>query len=871
VDKSLQELLAAADAAAQIQRGGGGNASAADIYIDKAKSGLASGVGNVMDVVPRALALARASSAFTGIPQAVSAITGRPTELPEITRTGTFGTDVNTTFLKDLFGVKNLQGRNTGEKLTGALVEGGAGGLASPTGAGKSLLMDLLKSMGIGGLAGAGGEMGGQVTNDSVAGRLAGSLALGVGAPAMLSKYPAGASQLLNGNTAAAARTNAAPFVERIVEGQTKRAVQGSPDAAENITQALTLQSKLPGFKASVGEMADTPALLDMQRRYAMSSPQNLNAEAARNKANTTAVNQYFDANAPQGGAPTAVRSAVNQSVSDEAKAAQAQATAVAGRVPSTDQLALGQRMGDIAESEKAAARPAISAAYEKAFAADTSKAVDLSPVITKAEEILGTKLSQVKPESAPNTISAIQKLKPPETKPTGFGFTQELKAAQPGDATVTLRDIDGLRKAINADIAEAGRSNSPVAATQLRNLYQLHKTIDEAVMTSGLKPEAKEAYRAALEKYRTEFVPRFKEGSNLRMFQENSVNEPKILPDKFTSEYFKPDSQGGLTRASQFSNLFGKNSESLTATKAGIIDRYRDAVVDKSTGVINMAAHNKFIADHRDTLEAFKKSGVNASDDISMIGAEAAKVMNAGQRMQETAKGLKFDTVDQLVDAAIKNPRVMGNTIGRLNEDAREQFQRLLMDRARNAGGASGMSDFIAENKKTLSMALTPQHVSALEDIAKAMKIIERNPVKGSLATEGPDIVKNMTGVSTATVWAQYRATSAGRQGLATGLFNLAAPVATKLGQKEFSDIMENALHNPETAKRLRDFLLAQNAGQANMAGAALARTKEGASLLWDAKGPIARYMLGTRFYPGNIARSQEALVSDAERKGQR
>lgn len=866
MDKDLQDLIDAANKATSgsvsSNRITGG---AGDFYLDKVKSGIASGAGNFLDFPSRAANLAKVAVGVSGAPQALSYVTGKPehTYLPEISQSGPLSPNFHTDILKRLLDVKGLSGVDTGQKVAGGVVEGAVGGMFTPTGLAKNLLADLLKSAGIGALAGGGAEAGGAATKDSALGRLAGALVGGVAAPALFSKYPGAVNRLM---TPEQAKTNAAPFVEKIVEGQTRRAVQGFPDAADNITQAQVLRERIPGFNPSVAEMSGAPALADMQRRYAMSSPQNLNAEMARANANQQAVDRFYQGNAPVSGSPSSVRSSVNQSIADQQLAAREAAEGVAQRIPSADQMAVGARMADIAASEKAAARPAINAAYEKAFEADVSKAVSLSPVIAKAEEILGTKLSQVKPETAPNTIAAINRLKPSDVKPSGFGFTQELTAGAPGSANVTLRDVDGIRKAINADIAEAGRSNSPIAATQLRNLYQLHKTIDDAVAASGLKPEAKSAYADALNKYRTEFAPRFNEGSNLRMFRDTSLNEPRILPDKFTSEYFKPDSQGGITKAMQFGNLFGKNSEALQTTRAGILDKYRDAVIDKNTGVVNLSAHNRFVADHKDTLRAFSSRGVNVVDDISNFGKEAAKVANAGRRIQETAAGLKYDTVDGLVDAALKNPRVMGNTLARLDDNAKDQLRRMLMDRARNAGGASGMSDFINNNKKTLQMALTPQHVSALDDVASALKVMERSPLAGRVSTEGPDIVKNMTGVSTATVWAQYRATTAGRQGLATGLFNLAAPVATKLGQREFSDIMENALHNPETAKRLRDFLLAQNAGQANMAGAALSRVKEGANLLWDAKGPIAKYALGTRYYGPNVARAGPVLGNETQ-----
>jgi hypothetical protein len=228
----------------------------------------------------------------------------------------------------------------------------------------------------------------------------------------------------------------------------------------------------------------------------------------------------------------------------------------------------------------------------------------------------------------------------------------------------------------------------------------------------------------------------------------------------------------------------------------------------------------------------------------------------------------LKFDTTADLVDGALKSTKVMGNVLTRVGQDQRQNLQRILMDKAWESGTGAGMQKFLSDNSDTLKMALTPKHLSDMSDISKALAITERAPIRGTLASGGPDILKNATGVSLATVWSQYRATTGGRQGPATAVFNLAAPVMTRLSQTNFNDVMQKALHDPQTAKQLRDFLMAANAGQANMAASGLlsriAQTvKMGAGIAWDYKGNAARLLLGAENYGTNLGRSAVPIAT--------
>ena len=876
---SMADRLAAADKAIS---GGGPQPTRGNYYWNAAKEGLATGIGNVADVIPRTLQLGKVAAGMAMSPFV------SPDALPEVS--SEFANS-NTESLKRLFGVEQITPTGQGQEIAGGLIRGAASS-PIPIGQTGGILAQLLKTMAVGGAGGGGAVAGGQVAESvapdspmaKLSGEVLGGLVGGVAAPSaggIVGIYSRAKQAAMDAKDNPALQGAARTTAEKIIDRQVKDAVSGTPNAGQNITESLRLRERMgPGFNPSVAEMADSPGLTDMQRRFSLTTPKRLNEEVARDVGNVAAVRQFYESQSGQQGKAGAIRSSVNQGISDEADALATAARANAERLPLADQVAIGNRASDLARAEKTAAKPAITAAYEKAFDASGDSRVDISSVISKAEEILGTKLAQIKPDSAPQTVAAIQRL----VKSSGDKTKEELEYLssrlggtienpQVGRAQVTLRDIDSIRKAINADVTSAARSSDPIAATRMRNLYQMHEEIDSAVAVSKVPHVAKTYYAQAIEKYRDEFAPRFKEGANLKMFRDTSLNEPRIVADKFVAEYFKPDTQSGAVRGEQFKRLFGQNQEAKNLTREGVLDSYRQKVVNPQTGELDFQAHNRFMRDHQRTIDVFKSGGVNVKDELTSIGNQAGKIASMQEKMASLTKSLKFDTTDDLIEGALGSQKVMGNVLMRLDKGQRENIQRALMDKAWESGTGSGMSKYLSDNEKTLKMALSPTHLADMKDVASALSITERAPVRGVIASGGADVLKRATGVSMATVWSQYRATTGGRQGPMTAVFNLSAPVMTKLSQTNFEDVMQKALHDPETAKALRTFLLASGEPSAAVAANGLlsriARTvKMGAGVVWDYRGNATRLLSGVENYPQNLGRSAQAISGEVQQQ---
>jgi len=277
---------------------------------------------------------------------------------------------------------------------------------------------------------------------------------------------------------------------------------------------------------------------------------------------------------------------------------------------------------------------------YNTAFDLAGKGKIDISNVITKAEDILGQKLSTFAPETAPATIKKLFLFQPktPEAKPLGGGLvSSKVKTAAEapaGPPSATLEDLDAVRKAINADIRSAATGSGALDSTTLRNLGQLHKSIDDAIgKTTAIPDTAKTAYADVVNLYRTEYVPRFKEGANANLFKQTSLNELKTKPEDVINKYFNP---GGESEAKQFVTLFGDSPDALKIAGKGIEDLYRQKVVDATTGLVKPEAHAKFLKDYAQPIRIMDDAGMGLGQRFATIGKDVERL----QRVQGMQAG---------------------------------------------------------------------------------------------------------------------------------------------------------------------------------------------------------------------------------------
>jgi hypothetical protein len=288
---------------------------------------------------------------------------------------------------------------------------------------------------------------------------------------------------------------------------------------------------------------------------------------------------------------------------------------------------AIGAGLKEIAKAEKNAIKPRIKQAYDDAFAVAPDAKVDIENVIKKAEDILGQPLADINVPDQPDIVKKLLKLRGKPTEefvPLGErgGYTQPGANAP---SVATLEELDALRKAINKDIASADVANaSPAQATKLRELRQLHEAIDDAVGSSTTLPdEAKTAYAKAVDLYRTEYAPRFKEGVNAQVTAKGAWSEDKIRAEDVIKKYFTP---GGATEAKQFVNLFGGNADATKIARSGIEDLYRQRVTD-AEGIVDSSKHAAFMKEFARPLAILDDAGMGLKNKFAQIGDDAKRL----------------------------------------------------------------------------------------------------------------------------------------------------------------------------------------------------------------------------------------------------
>ena len=382
---------------------------------------------------------------------------------------------------------------------------------------------------------------------------------------------------------------------------------------------------------------------------------------------------------------------------------AQAKFDAAAARVQSKMNSALapmrpedaGAALVAGAEAQRTAVKKSvIEPAYNRAFNAAGGAKIDMSDVIAETETILGRKLSDFDPSTAPETVRKLLSLQPkaPPPKPLGAGIVSgKIKQAAPSAPApeVTLQQLDDIRKAINVDIAAGRTSTDPGAGMRLRNLGKIHAAIDDAVENApALTDEAKTLYREALDTYRTQYVPRFKTGVNEQLFRSTGLNEPKIKPEDVVTKYFQPR---GVSEARNFVTLFGQDPKAMQVARSGIEDLYL-----REVKVPTPEAHAEFLRKYADPIKVLDDAGMNVLQRINVVGTNAARLQKINELAARTnvklapplPPGATSDAIERRLDTLTKGltPQQLSH-VNAVQQDLlrRGEYERLaaLGDRA--------------------------------------------------------------------------------------------------------------------------------------------------------------------------------------------
>ena len=371
-----------------------------------------------------------------------------------------------------------------------------------------------------------------------------------------------------------------------------------------------------------------------------------------------------------------------------DAAAARVQAKANSALTPMRPEDAGAALVAGAEAKREAVKKSVIEPAYAAAFKEAGDAKIDMTKVVDEAESILGRKLSDFDPSTAPETVRKLLSLqpKPPAAKPIGGGLVSgKIKQAAPPVPApkVTLQQLDDIRKAVNVDIAAGRTSMDPGAGMRLRSLGKIHDAIDDAVKNSTTLPaSAKTAYADALTLYRTEYVPKFKTGVNDQLFRATAINEPKIKPEDVITKYFQPR---GVSEARNFVTLFGDDPKAMQVARSGIEDLYA-----REVKVPTPEAHAAFLKKYADPIKVLDDAGMNVLQRINVVGTNAARL----QKINDLAKaanvklapplppGATADAVERRLDVLTKGltPQQLSN-VNAVRQDLvrRGEYERLV------------------------------------------------------------------------------------------------------------------------------------------------------------------------------------------------
>jgi hypothetical protein len=397
----------------------------------------------------------------------------------------------------------------------------------------------------------------------------------------------------------------------------------------------------------------------------------------------------------------TEVRNQLLRRISEEQAVLTQQGVDLADILPNTGQRGPGQELITRAgELEKGVRTNVINPAYADAYAKAGNTPIDIADAAAAAENILGTTRATFDPNVAPNTVRELAKIGPTEVLVSGSEFPTGISG---GGGKVTLQQIDDIRKAINKDIG-LGKARSGTGSTdaQLANLRSVQGMLDEAIAKSGLTDEAKAAYANALSKFKTEIVEPFKTGIPADLRRTSWRNEPGVLPDAVVQKFL-----GSERGAEQFGNLFKGDPKAAANMAAGVLDLFRTKVIDKTTGAVNSAMADAFIKQYGDNLDVLQQAGIDIRAGINDVRNQAAKLEGKAGELSDLQGAFKApETAVELVDAALKSPKLMGNAISRLDKAGRAAFGGELTNRVLDmvkAGKHEEALKFLTENADAL------------------------------------------------------------------------------------------------------------------------------------------------------------------------
>lgn len=305
---------------------------------------------------------------------------------------------------------------------------------------------------------------------------------------------------------------------------------------------------------------------------------------------------------------------------------------------------------------------------------------IDVTPIIQAVEQVMGRPLTSFDPSTAPAIIRRLLDLRPvaPKPRPVGGGLISgrmQVRGQTPEPTPATLVEIDDMRKAVNATVAEARRGSSQLANVDVANLMSVHSALDDAVRNSpNLSDAAKEAYDDALSTFRDKYVPRFREGETARILKPGMFGENRIEPAQVVQRY-----TADIDAAKQFVSTFAGDPQAYNSLRNGILGQFRLAATDPVTKMVDPNKAAAFLQRNAETLAVFEDAGMGVRRAMQQFEQEAAQANQVLTRLQEIGGPFRNKTPAQILDYITGSGERMGVALRFAGPDGQDAIRRVV------------------------------------------------------------------------------------------------------------------------------------------------------------------------------------------------
>ena len=651
--------------------------------------------------------------------------------------------------------------------------------------------------------AGAGAQAGREIAPDSPMAEFAGGLAGGVAAstaPAVAARTPVAAGirgfrRMFNTHAGEAkARSNVGQSLANSLD----------ETGLVNATRANQVFDELgTTVRPSVAEATNSPSLLATQRAIETSASGNAldaltwrKAQGAREIINNRHRPEFtgrepdvlFDA-------ATMRQSSAQARVDTATASVQERQAALAAGLPAADRPSVGQGIREARAVARRETREQFTQRATDEGINDPSTMFEFDSFRAQVREDFFSPASRFAAQERPQIVRELADMGQTETPA----------------APVTFEDLQAIRTRIGDELAEAATAGRNNDVRMLTRMKQGFDNFFENVDPANGDPELVGRWREFRGDYKRDFIDRYDRGAAYEIGRRNKRGDYRVHDEVVASHFLRDE-----TSAREYRQLFQNSPESVVPIRDAILDEARTAAV--RDGKVDRNALSNYIRRRERVLQEFPEvlqelQGVESSARALASRESSLTSRNRVIARSELGKALNAP-VDEIVPRALRNPRLMlevTNTARRTGNQ--EALTAAIWDQAlRHVDEANPLPDprqlerFIADNERTLRMALSPDHLRNIRNVYQGLEIMGRTPMpQGQTMNVGAlDQLEAFTGTGIPQISSRAFAAASGRVSFRYNVIDGLARFANRVSKRQFDKLMTQALFDPELARDL-------------------------------------------------------------------